>query len=191
MGASTSQQLIAKGKGENGYNNSGISNDSQWVDFFNDALADLVDDLGIEESLDPIVFVSTVRENTLPADYFSLVNLYDGNGCEVYERRSYNQKYPAGYRVLFKGSSYVIDLYSFTTNQTFTGQYYRYAEALTIADYADQHPEVPTVGEKALIYYAISKALRNNNQPVGDYLKLYERERMKIRDAIAKARGGG
>lgn len=190
MGRSTSAQLIAKGKAENSYNNSGISTDVQWVDFFNDALADLVDDLNIEESLPPINFISSTREYDLPADFFSIQGLYDNSGNEICERRSFNQKYPAGYRILNKGSKYVVDLYSYGTNQTITGQYIRQAILLTSAGAEAEYPEIPTVGEKALFYYAIAKALRNNNQPVGDYEILYERERKKIRNAMARSRGG-
>lgn len=186
MGRSTSAQLIAKGKTENSYNNSGISTDVQWIGFFNDALADLVDDLGIEASLSPISYVTATREYDLPADYFSIQCLYDSSGNVIGERRSYNQQYPRGYRTLNKGSKYVIDLYQMGSNQTFTGQYIRYAAALTSGGVDTEYPEIPSVGEKALFYYAIAKALRNNNQPVGDYEKLYERERLKIRNAAAR-----
>lgn len=190
MGRSTSAQLIARGKAENAYNNSGISSNVQWVDFFNDALADLVDDLSIEESVDPIALVTPTREYDLPSDFFSLETLYDSNGCSVCERRTFEQKYPAGYRILNKGSKYVIDLYSYT-DQIFTGQYIRYPALLTSEGTVTEYPEVPSTGEKALFYYAIARALRNNNQPgqAAEYDKHYEVERKKIRNAIARSRG--
>lgn len=192
MGRSTSQELITRGKAENAYNNSGISADVQWVDFFNDALADLVDDLAIQAALIPINLISPTREYDLPTDFFGIESMYDGNGNRIAERRTYEQKYPVGYRILNKGSKFVVDLYNFTTNQTFTGQYIRYPVKLTSGGASSEYPEVPTMGEKALFYYAIAKALRNNNQPgqAAEYDKHYEVERKKIRTAMARSRGG-
>lgn len=190
MGASTVAQLIAKGKAENGYNNSGISTDNQWIDFFNDALRDLVDDLGIEK-VTTINFTTGTREYDLPEDYFMLSELRDGFKRPVPKRRYYDQEYPSGYWLFNRGSNYVIDLYNYQSSQTFTMLYQAYAPALVPSNKNTERPAVPSVGEKSLIYYAISKALRNNSQ-IGmaqDYEALYEKERMKIRNAVA--RGGG
>ena len=188
MGKSTAAQLIAKGQAENAYNNSGITSPSTWLDFFNDALRDLVDDLNIQEVLPTITHDGTVREHDLPTDYYSLVLFNDANNNRIVQRRNYDQQYPAGYWVLNKGSKYVIDLYNFSFAQTFTGLYVRYAADL--ASTSDT-PEVPSVGEKALIYYAISKALNNNNQmgQAKEYEGKYESERLKIRTAASRARG--
>lgn len=188
MGASTAAQLITKGQAENGYNNSGIATSNAWLDFFNDALRDLVDELNIQEVLPTITHDGTTREHDLPTNYFSLILFNDGNGNRIVQRRNYDQQYPAGYWVLNKGSKYVIDLYNFSFAQTFTGLYQRYATTLlTTAD----TPEIPSVGEKALVYYAISKALYNNNQmgQAKEYESKYEAERLKIRTAASRARG--
>ncbi|UKS27203.1 hypothetical protein LOZ80_38085 [Paenibacillus sp. HWE-109] len=188
MGTSTAGQLIAKGKAENGYNNSGIATDLTWLDFFNDALRDLVDDLNIVDLLPALAFTAGTREVDLPSDYFSLVDLYDGNGTYVCERRNYMQAYPAGYMVMNRGGKYIIDLYNYSNSQSFTGLYQRYAKVLAATT---DSPEVPTVGERFLIYYAISKALYNNNQ-MGqgqEYEQKYEQERLKIRNAAARSRG--
>lgn len=194
MGRSTVQQLINKGKGENGYNNAGITSDDKWVDFFNAALNDLADDLNLVETFS-IVFNGTTRENDLPADYFSIIELYEANGNPVRERRVYGSAsngFQIGYWILYKGDKYVIDLFKYNAVQTFTGLYQRYALALT-SDAAGlaKSPQVPTVGEMALPYYAISKALKNNNQlgQAQEYEKKYEAERLKIRNAASRARG--
>jgi hypothetical protein len=62
MGTSSTAQLIARGKAENGYNNSGISGDPAWIDFFNDALRDLVEDLNIIDVLPSLVYTAGTRE---------------------------------------------------------------------------------------------------------------------------------
>lgn len=188
MGISTAAQLIAKGQAENGYNNSGISSPNTWLDFFNDALRDLVDDLNIVDVLPALTYTAGVREVDLPTDYYSIVDLFDGNGTPVTERRNYMQSYPAGYMVMYRGSKFVIDLYNYMSSQSFTGLYQRYAKAIAVTG---DSPEVPTIGERALVYYAISKALYNNNQ-MGqgqEYEQKYERERLKIRTAAARSRG--
>lgn len=193
MGFSTTQQLIAKGKAENGYNNSGIESDSAWVDFFNDALYDLVEDLDLTKSLS-ISFNGTTRENNLPDDFYDMAELYEANGTPVRRRREYGSPqniYTPGYWIMNQGAKYVLDLFKYTAAQTFTGLYTRYPVALTLEDMATEKPEVPGVGERALIYYAISKALRNNNQlgQAQDYERMYEMERKKIRTASSRARG--
>ncbi|MDQ0873794.1 hypothetical protein QFZ77_002453 [Paenibacillus sp. V4I3] len=188
MGASTTAQLIAKGKAENGYNNAGISSDNAWLDFFNDALRDLVDELNIQEVLPTITHDGLTREHDLPADYYSLIVFNDGSNNRIVQRRNYDQQYPPGYWVLYKGSKYVLDLYNFSFANTFAGLYQRYAKALSSTT---DTPEVPSVGERALVYYAISKALYNNNQ-MGqgqEYEKKYEQEKLKIRTAASRARG--
>lgn len=86
-----------------------------------------------------------------------------------------------------RGNKYVIDIRKPSpTNLTIV--YQRYPNVLTgMSDV----PEVPAVGEMALVYYAIGKSLRNNNQ-IGQAQEIerkYERERMKIRNAVS--RGGG
>lgn len=188
MGISSVAKLIALGKSENGYNNSGIASDNTWLDFFNSALNDLVDDLNLEEVLPTITHDGLVREHDLPADYYSLILFNDGNGNRIVQRRNYDQQYPPGYWVLYKGSKYVIDLYNFSSAQTFKGLYQRYAKALSSTT---DTPEIPSVGERALVYYAISKALYNNNQmgQAQEYEKKYEGERLKIRTAASRARG--
>jgi len=189
MGASTTAQLITRAKAENGFNNSGISTDSQWVDFFNDALRDLVDDVKIER-LGTLSFVAGTREYDLPDDYYALVILNDGNRTRVTKRRNYDQEYPQGYWIFNRGGEYIIDLYGYSSSQTFSLMYQAYPTTLTEAGKTTEYPEVPSVGEKALIYYAIMKALRNNSQSEWkDYAALYEEERKKIRNAVA--RGGG
>lgn len=187
MGASTVAQLIAKGQKENAYNNSGISSNEDWYGFFNDALRDLVDDLRIEK-VSTITFVTTTREYDLPADYYAMGIVYDSSFNPQVKRRNYAQRHPAGYWIFYRGSAHVIDLYSYTSNQTLNYTYMAYPTAITATT---DSPEVPSVGEKALIYYALSKALRNNNQ-VGQAKEMeekYEAERLKIRTAAA--RGGG
>ena len=189
MGASTTAQLINLARAENGYNNSGISSDGQWVSFFNDALRDLVDDLKIER-LSTISFTAGTREYDLPSDYYALVILNDGNSTRVDKRRHYDQQYPQGYWIFNRGGEYIIDFYGYSSTQTFTLMYQAYPTVLTEAGKSTERPEVPSVGEKALIYYAIMKALRNNSQSEWkDYAALYEEERKKIRNAVA--RGGG
>lgn len=179
---STVTQLIAKGKAENAYNNSGISNDATWRSFFNDALKDLVDDLGIEK-IGTISFTSGTREYDLPSDYHAMVKVLDGSDSNIRKRRHYEYGY--GYFTMFRGSKHIIDLYDFASTQTFTIIYEAYPTEL---EANTETPDVPSVGESALIYFALGKALRNNNQ-IGmaqEIEQKYERERLKIRNAIAR-----
>jgi len=197
MGRSTTADLIARGKNQNSYNNSGIETTGQWVDGFNSALQDLVSDINLTDNLS-INFVTTQNEYPLPADFFELLELSDGFSWAVPKRRTYNYNYYnynwfQGYYILNRGSNYVIDLQNYNSNQTFNGIYIRYPVRLTVAGSQTEQPEVPTVGEDALIYYAISKALRNNNQ-TGMAIEMerkYEVERRKIRDAAARTLVGG
>lgn len=199
MGRSTVANLIARGQSRNDYNNTGIDTPSKWVDAFNAALQDLVSDINLTETL-TIPFVKGTREYDLPADFFEIRELWDGFNCKSTKRRYYDQQlfgfYPTlfeGYYVLFKGSGYVIDLYQYNADQTFQGIYVRYPALLSAGSVDTQRPEVPTVGEDALIDYAIMIALRNNNL-LGEAKTVqqdYERGRKKIQDAAQRALLGG
>lgn len=199
MGRSTIQELITRGQNRNDYNNTGIDTNSKWIDAFNAALQDLTNDLSITELL-TINFIPGIREYDLPADFFEIRELWDGFNCKAEKRRYYDQQlfgfypqYLEGYYVLFKGDKYVIDLYPYNAAQTFQGIYVRYPAVLNIATIATQRPEVPTIGEDALIDYAVMTALRNNNL-LGEAAAVearYETGRKKIRDAAQRALLGG
>lgn len=198
MGRSTVSELITRGQNRNDYNNTGIDSTSKWVDAFNSALQDLVNDINITEPFQ-INFVNGTREYALPDDYFEIRELWDQFNCPASKRRYYDQQlfgfYPGyleGYFILFKGGNYVIDLYPYNSTQTFNGIYTRYPELLTVSDVLTQRPEVPTVGEDALIDYAVMVALRNNNL-LGEAKTVqqdYEAGRKRIRDAAARAANG-
>jgi hypothetical protein len=150
-------------------------------------LRDLVDDLNIVKAT-TLSFVSGTREYTLPTDYYHLILMFDSSNRPIVKRRNYNQEYPAGYWIFNRGSSYVIDMHNFTSSATYNYTYQAYPT--TLVETSD-YPEVPSVGERALIYYALSKALKNQNQ-VGQAMemeKLYEQERLKIRNAAARGVG--
>lgn len=185
MGASTVADLIAKGKAQNAYNNSGIKTDSVWLGHFNDALRDLTDDLNIEDSAD-LVYDGTTSAMDLPDGYYEYVQLNTDSGSPVCKRRSFKDR-SFGYFIQYRGSKWVLDIQGYSA-QTFELIYNRYATELTATA---NNPEIPTTGEMALVYYAIEKGLRNNNQ-VGQANEIqaqYERERKKIRTAIARGRG--
>jgi len=193
MGRSTVFDLIARGMNRNEYNQTGIDTPAKWIDAFNAALQDLTEDIGLEAST-TILFDPSQREYTLPDDYFEVKEMYDGFGCPVNKRRLYDYNYwfPQGYYILNKGANYVIDLFDYNSAQTFTLLYIRYPAQLALADYQILKPEVPTIGEDALIEYAIMIALRNNNQ-LGQAQVVeerYERLRKKIRDARYRATVG-
>lgn len=200
MGRSTVAALIARGQNENRYNNVGIASQSnaKWIDWFNAALQDLASDINLTADLS-ISFVQGTREYDLPADFMEIRELWDGFGCATTKRRYYDQIYgfyyntPEGYYVRFVGDKYTIDLYQYNSDQVFNGIYIRYPALLTVADQSTQVPEVPTIGENALIYYAISKAMDANNQrgQAQSYMGMYEQERKKIRDAAGRALIGG
>lgn len=199
MGRSTVSELIARGQNRNDYNNTGINTNAKWIDAFNAALQDLVEDINLTGTF-TINFVAGTREYDLPTDFFELLELDDTNfRMPVPKRRFYNvtgehySNWLQGYYVLNQGDNYVLDLFEYTTNNTFTGLYTRYPAVLGGTDVLTQKPEIPTIGEDALIYYAIAIALRNNNQPgqAQDIERKYERERMKIRDAAQRAFIGG
>jgi hypothetical protein len=185
MGASTVADLIAKGKSQNAYNNSGIKTDSVWIGHFNDALRDLADDLNTEDSTS-LVYDGTISTMDLPDDYYELVDLNTDSGSPIYKRRSMPSR-SSGYWILYRGNKWVLDIQGYSA-QSFELIYNRYSAELTaVGDY----PEIPPTGEMALVYYAIEKGLRNNNQ-VGQANEMqvqYERERKKIRTAIARGRG--
>lgn len=196
MGRSSVSELISRGQNQNDYNNSGIDTPGKWVDYFNDAMQDLVSDINLTAKLQ-ISFVNGTSEYNLPSDFFELIELWDGFGCRIPKSRFLDQTYGGyditnGYYIRFNGSSYTIDLNQYNADQTFNGVYNRYPAKISAADLTAS-PEVPTIGENALIYYAISKSLRANNQP-GQAMsmeQMYEKERKKIRDAAARAMVGG
>lgn len=194
MGRSTVQDLIARGQNRNDYNNTGIDSNAKWVDAFNSALQDLVNDIALTDQFF-INFVQGTREYDLPSDFYELRELWDAFNLPSFKRRFYDQNqfgfFPAdvqGYFILFRGVNYTIDLYPYNTTQTFRGIYVRYPRLLSVGELTAQ-PEVPTIGEDALIDYAIMTALRNNNL-IGEANKIevkYERNRKKIQDAVARA----
>lgn len=199
MGRSTVAELITRGQNRNDYNNSGIDTTGKWVDAFNAALQDLVSDININTPFS-VNFIQGTREYALPDDFHEIIELWDGYSCKATKRRYYDQQlygfYPSsleGYYILFKGSGYFLDLYPYNANQTFNGIYVRYPELLVATNAMTQKPEVPTVGEDALIDYAIMTALRNNNL-LGEAAAVeakYEAGRKKIRDAASRALQGG
>lgn len=188
MGASTVETLIARGQNQNEYNQTGIDSSGKWVDFFNDALQDLADDLLILEPIS-ITLVANQREYDLPDDFLQLHTFTD-NSYPVNKRRLYEDTWCQGYWIMNKGSKYVIDLVNFSGTVTLNGLYQRYP-ALISTDLTVK-PEVPTMGENALIYYAIAKSLRNNNFPgqAQEVEGKYERERQKIRNAAYRSMYG-
>lgn len=189
MGRSTVATLITRGMNQNEYNSTGIDTTGKWVDFFNDALNDLADDLLILAPL-TITLVPGTREYDLPEDFLQLHTFTD-NSYPVNKRRTYEDIWCQGYWIMNKGSKYVIDLFDYNGTVALTGLYQRYAAVLPSDDTTVQ-PEVPTMGENALIYYAISKALRNNNLPgqAQEVEGKYERERQKIRNAAYRSMYG-
>lgn len=198
MGRSTVTALIARGQNQNNYNNTGISTTGQWVDFFNAALQDLAIDLDIRTTA-TIVFDGVQTDYDLPADFVEQIELYDEFNLPVPKRQSYNTFGPSltwnqGFYIYFAGSGYKIRLIDFTNSpQTFNLLYVRLPALLSVANADTQQPEIPTPCEDALIYYAIGKALANNNL-LGQSLTVlgqYEQQRKAIRDNIARAALGG
>lgn len=190
MGRSTVAELITRGMNRNDYNNTGIDSPSKWIDAFNAALQDLAEDIGLQ-STTTITFNPSQREYALPDDYFEIMEMYDGFNCLVNKRRLYDYDYslPQGYYIINKGANYAVDLLEYNSPQTFTVLYLRYPALLALVNVQTQKPEVPTIGEDALIEYAIMIALRNNNQ-IGQSQVVeerYERLRKKIRDARYRA----
>lgn len=194
MGRSTVQQLITRGQNQNEYNKTGINSNAQWVDYFNDALQDLAPDLDIRTSY-VIPFDGVIKDYALPADFVELVEITDSSFFPIPKRR-YETPFPYnggfGYYVTFSGSQYTINLDYFTSAQPINIVYVRLPVLIEITPLTVR-PEIPTVGENALIYYAISKSLRNNNLPgqAQEVEGKYERERKKIRDNVQRAVLGG
>lgn len=191
MGRSTTAQLIARGKAENSYNNSGITNDVQWIDFFNDALSDLVDDLGLNDT-ETITVLADTNEYALPSDYYHAILLFDNTTSTPYpKRRNYNAFTSPGYWVINRGEEIVMDLRQIPVGRVLTLSFQKYPTLLTESAKNTQTPEIPSAGEKALIYYAIAKALRNNSHMAEskEYERLYEAERLKIRTASVRGAG--
>lgn len=197
MGRSTVSELISKLRNRNDYNNTAVDTDAKVIEGFNAALQDLSSDLNLTEQIS-IPFVTGTREYDLPDDFLDIYELRDGFGLIVEPRRFYSEvygygyRYPQGYFILNKGINYVIDLFEYTSDQTFSGLYKRYPATLSVANLTDR-PEVPTIGEDALIEYAIMIALRNNNQLGQAQIieQRYEALRKKIRDVAQRQLAGG
>lgn len=190
MGRSTVNELIQRAKSMNAYNNSGIETTTAWLDFFNEALSNMVDDLDLEEVV-TINYVQGTSEYDLPEDYYGIITVTEAdNGNQMAKRRAYPQKYPYGWWVLDKGSKVVLDIL-FNFNKSFKVHYNRYPTKLELGSIATQKPEVPTAGETALCYLAVNRALLNNNQfeQASVFEKLYKEERANIRTASVRSRG--
>lgn len=189
MGRSTVQQLIQRAQSMNSYNNSGIDSKVAWVDFFNEALTNMVDHLEIQETIQ-IQYDPQTKEYALPDDYYGLISVTDDRGIHLKQRRSYQQPNAYGWYVLDKGSHHVLDVtYDFL--KPLSIHYYRYPAFLVLGDVNTQKPEVPTAGETALCYKAIYFALLNNNQtaPAQYYEQLFKKELATIKTAADRARG--
>jgi hypothetical protein len=172
----------------NEYNNSGVSADSVWVDHFNAALVEMADDLDLQESF-TLSYSTDKRVYTLPDDYYSLLLLTTENKQRIAQRREYDSQTP-GYWVMDKGSRHEVDVV-FPQATILTGLYQRYPANLEVSSVQTQKPEIPTAGETALCYLAISKALLNNNQPgqAKYFIDLYTAQRANVRLATTKAKG--
>lgn len=190
MGRSTIQQLITRAKSLNQYNNSGVDNDSIWIDHFNSALVEMVDDLNLQETF-TINYTKDVTTYDMPDDYYAMVMLLDSKNTQIPQKRNYNQVYPMGYWVLDKGDHFEINI-NYDRADTLTLLYERYPTVLELSTITTQKPEVPTSGETALCYKAISNSLKNNNQ-LGQaqyYDGLYKEQLANIRIATNRAKGG-
>lgn len=195
MGRSTVNQLIQRAKNMNEYNNSGVTSDVVWIDFFNEALSSMVEELAIEESY-YITCNPVVNSYDLPEDYYQLVSIVDSlnnelttfrdNGFNIDGTRTYNP----GYTIKNKGNKQIVEL-QYLQPESIKVSYLRYPATLLFSDITSQKPEVPTVGETALCYKAISHALKNNNQlGQAQYFEdLYTLELGKINRASFRARG--
>lgn len=190
MGRSTIQQLIQRAKSLNQYNNSGVDNDSIWIDHFNSALVEMVDDLNLQETF-TINYTKDVTTYDMPDDYYAMVMLIDSKNTQIPQKRNFNQVYPMGYWILDKGDKFQINI-TYNTNDTLTLLYERYPTVLELGNITTQKPEVPTAGETALCYLSIRNSLLNNNQ-LGQaqyYDGLYKSELANIRIAATRAKGG-
>lgn len=195
MGLSTVQQLIQRAKNMNEYNNSGVSKDDIWVDFFNEALMSMVEYLNIDEEV-KFTLNSTTTTFDLPEGYYGLIKITDSSTNELrpYKDEGFTldggRGYSPGYNIKNKGSKYIIE-FPLMQPDTFTVSYIRYPLKLENSTIQTQKPEVPTVGETALCYKAISHALENNNQPgqARYFDEKYVLELDKINKASYRARG--
>lgn len=190
MGRSTVSELIQRARNMNNYNNSGIESTVAWCDFFNEALTNMVDDLGLEE-VTTINFVQGTTEYDLPEDYYGIITVTEADtGSTMAKRRAYPQKYPLGWWVLDKGSKTVLDIV-YNYNKAFKVHYNRYPTKIELANINTQKPEVPTTGETALCYLAINRALLNNSHfdQAQIFEELYKKERANIRTAGIRSRG--
>jgi hypothetical protein len=159
MGRSTVLQLIQRAKNMNEYNNSGVASDVVWLDHFNSALIEMADDLNLEETIE-IPYIPTQTSYDLPDGYYSLVLLNNKQTNQrLTQKRYFDQLYPPGYWVTDKGYKYVIDI-TFPQATTFVLYYERYPDVLEYSLISTQKPDVPTIGETALCYKAISHALK-------------------------------
>jgi hypothetical protein len=172
----------------NEYNNSGVSKDSVWVDHFNAAMVEMVDDLNLQESF-TIAYTPDTRTYILPDDYYSLLILTAGNKQRINQRREYDSQVP-GYWVVDKGSHFELDI-AFSQPTELTVVYQRYPTNLEVALMETQHPEIATAGETALCFKAVYFSLLNNNQPgqAKYYNDLFTEQRGTIRIATSKAKG--
>lgn len=193
MGRNTVAALIARAQNMNSYNNSGISTTAMWVDAFNAALQDLAPDIGLQAQY-PIPYEIGTTAYDLPTNYFEVDQLTDSGSYPLRKREHLNQPFPLwdSYYIYDAGANYKIDFGDRNSNENLILNYTRYPDLLAVTDYITQKPEVPTIGEDALIYFAISRGLRNNNQPgqAMELERMYEVERKKIRDAKYRAIAG-
>lgn len=193
IGRSTVAELIARGQATNSYNNTGIATNALWIDAFNAALQNLVEDIGLigQKTID---YVNGTTTYDLPADFFEVMQLVDSGGYPIKKRQYEVEPFPCfnSYFIKNTGANYQVVFDDRNSNETLTISYIRYPEVLAVANISTQQPEIPTTGEDALIYYAISRSLRNNNQQ-GQAQEIegkYEQERKRIRDAKYRAMAG-
>lgn len=190
MGRSTVRQLIERAKSYNEYNNSGVTSDVIWLDHFNSALIEMVDVLNLEETFE-IPYITSQQTYDLPDDYYSLILLNDRlTNQRLTQKRHFDQKYPPGYWIIDRGDKYTIDI-TFSAPTTFVMYYEHYPKVLELSQITTQKPEIPTAGETALCYKAISAALKNNNQ-LGQaqyYDTLFKEQLATIKTATTRARG--
>lgn len=195
IGRSSIGQLINRAKNINEYNNHAVQNNSVWVDFFNEALGSMVEELDIRDD-STIEFVKGTKQYDLPEDYFSVVEIIDDqdqyvrpfkdNGINIDGERTLRP----GYKIENKGSKYIIEFPHIEPPRTLTIEYVRYPALLTIND-LNVKPEIPTANEMALCYKAVHFALSNNNQ-IGQaqyYNELFTQEMQRVDRVSFKARG--
>lgn len=190
MGRTNVQNLINRGSNWNSYNATGIATNGLWLDAFNAALADLVEDIGLTART-VIPYIAGTTTYDLPADFFESIQVVDAGQFPIWKRQYEVEPFPCAdsYYIKNVGANYQIVFDERNSSENITVVYTRYPSLLnTLTDF----PEVPTVGEDALLYYAISRSLRNNNQQ-GQAMEVeqkYEQERKKIRDAKYRAAAG-